>query len=88
MALYRDRELRVEEAITPIELEPHSQREWNVETIIGHFVDASWAYRFGPPAQDAIVVSLERDESSAPGSRDDLPGGPLSRGTAPRARVA
>ena len=68
VTLYRDRELRVEETITPIELEPHSQREWNVETIIGHFVDASWAYRFGLPAQDAIVVSLERDESSAPGS--------------------
>jgi beta-mannosidase len=27
--------------------------------MIGHFVDASWAYRFGPPAQDVIVASLE-----------------------------
>jgi beta-mannosidase len=28
--------------------------------MLGHFVDASWAYRFGPPAQDAIVATLER----------------------------
>jgi beta-mannosidase len=61
VALYRDGELRVGEAARTIELEPHSQGAWNVETIIGHFVDASWAYRFGPPAQDAIVVSLERN---------------------------
>ena len=27
---------------------------------LGRFVDAAWAYRFGPPAQDAIVASLER----------------------------
>jgi beta-mannosidase len=63
VALYRDGELRVGEAATAIELQPHSQGSWNVETIIGHFVDASWAYRFGPPAQDAIVVSLERDDA-------------------------
>jgi beta-mannosidase len=61
VALYRDRELRVEEAVTPLVLEPHSQCERDVEAMIGHFVDAAWAYRFGPPAQDAIVVSLERD---------------------------
>ncbi len=61
VALYRDHELLVGEAARAIELGPHGQGEWNVETIIGRFVDASWAYRFGPPAQDAIVVSLERD---------------------------
>ena len=33
-----------------MELEPHSQGEWNIETIVGRFVDAAWAYRFGPPA--------------------------------------
>ena len=46
--------------------QPHSQGEWNVETVIGHFVDAAWAYRFGPPAQDAIVVTLaQEDEEGA-----------------------
>jgi beta-mannosidase len=63
VALYRDHEHRVEEARLPVELEPHSQMEWNVETLIGHFMDVGWAYRFGPPAQDAIVASLECDDS-------------------------
>jgi len=67
--LYRDLELRVEEAVTAVELEPHGQREWNVESVIGHFVDASWAYRFGPPAQDSIVVSLERDGGDRDGTQ-------------------
>ena len=68
VTLYRDRELRVEDVITPVELEPHSQREWNIETIVGRFVDAAWAYRFGPPEQDAIVVGLERDAGLAVGA--------------------
>lgn len=51
----------------PVELQPHSQAEWNVETVIGHFVDAAWAYRFGPPAQDAIVVTLEEHENEGAG---------------------
>ncbi|HXB66349.1 MAG TPA: hypothetical protein VNV42_15885 [Solirubrobacteraceae bacterium] len=59
VALYRG-ELCVEQALAPVALPPHSQGEWNVESVIGRFVDAAWAYRFGPPAQDAIVVSLER----------------------------
>ncbi len=62
VALYRDGEQQVGEARVPVELQPHSQAEWNVETVIGHFVDAAWSYRFGPPAQDAIVVSLESGE--------------------------
>jgi beta-mannosidase len=43
VALYRDFELRVGEAATAIELDAHSQGAWNVETIVGHFVDASCA---------------------------------------------
>jgi beta-mannosidase len=63
VALYRDREQRVAQERVPVELDPHSQAEWNVETVVGHFLDASWAYRFGPPAQDAIVVSLSREDN-------------------------
>ena len=44
-----------------IDLPAHGQAQHDVEAVIGHFVDASWAYRFGPPAQDVIVASLERD---------------------------
>ncbi len=58
VAFYSGLERKVEEATTAVELAPHSQAAWNVETLIGRFADASWAYRFGPPAQDAIVLTL------------------------------
>jgi beta-mannosidase len=61
VSLYRDGEHRVEQANAAVELAAHGHGEWNVEAVIGRFVDAAWAYRFGPPAQDAIVVSLEQE---------------------------
>ena len=61
VALYRNGEQRIEQATEPIEVAPGETIERDLESLIGRFVDASWAYRFGPPAQDLIVVSLERD---------------------------
>jgi beta-mannosidase len=65
VALYRDGEHRVGEAHEVLELPAHGACERDVETLLGHFVDAAWAYRFGPPAHDLIVVSLEQEESDA-----------------------
>jgi len=60
MALYGDGERALEEVRLPLELAAHGAGEWDVEELLGRFVDASWAYRFGPPAQQAIALSLER----------------------------
>ena len=59
VSLYRDLETEVGSARERLDLPAHTTIERNVEALIGHFVDASWAYRFGPPAQDAIVVTLD-----------------------------
>jgi beta-mannosidase len=59
VALYRDRELLVEQAESDIEMAPHETCRWGVEALLGRFVDASWSYRFGPPGHDLIVCSLE-----------------------------
>ena len=61
VALYTDLELPVGGGEARLEVPPRGSEQHDIETVIGHFVDAAWAYRFGPPAQDAIVVSLERD---------------------------
>ena len=61
VALYRDLEQRVGAGEEPLRLDPHGGHQRGVEELIGHFADVSWAYRFGPPAQDVIVASLERD---------------------------
>jgi len=59
VALYRDYEARVGEVAEELELAPHGSLQRSVEGMIGRFVDAAWAYRFGRPEQDVIVVTLE-----------------------------
>jgi beta-mannosidase len=58
VALYRDGSARVAEAEIEVRLAGHETRRLSVEGVVGSFVDAAWAYRFGPPAQHAIVATL------------------------------
>jgi beta-mannosidase len=62
VALYRDLELQVDQAQREVIMPPHAVSGHNVEDILGRFVDVTWAYRFGAPAQDLIVLTLERHE--------------------------
>jgi beta-mannosidase len=48
----------VEAGAAELELGPHTVVETSVEGILGRFVDAGHAYRFGPPACDVIAVEL------------------------------
>ena len=61
VALYRDFEQRVGEAQDARARRPRRRSRVDVEALLGRFADVSWAYRFGPPAQDLIVASLERE---------------------------
>jgi beta-mannosidase len=65
VALYSDFEHRVGEVGEAVELAARGAYERDLEQLLGGFVDASWSYRFGPPAQDLIVVSLETQEGTA-----------------------
>jgi len=60
VSLFRNFEQQVGSAEVPLTLRPHVTVAHNLESLLGHFVDASWSYRFGPPAHDVIVASLER----------------------------
>ena len=60
VAMYTDLEQPVVGGTIDIEVPPHGSAQHDVEAIVGHWVDASWAYRFGPPPHDAIVATLER----------------------------
>jgi beta-mannosidase len=60
VSLYRDRETLVGEAEEAVQVPAHGIRSRGVEALLGRFVDVSWAYRFGPPAQDLVVLSLEQ----------------------------
>jgi len=67
VALYRDHEHAVADASRSLRLEPHSTATLGVEAVLGRFVDAAWAYRFGPPGHDVIAVSLESADASSAG---------------------
>ncbi len=84
ITLYRDRETKVLETTTPIHVPAHETLEADVETLLGHFADVSWAYRFGPAGHDVVVLSLEDPSTPGPnGLRSQsfrFPGrGPLHR---------
>jgi beta-mannosidase len=55
---YRDLEVPIGEATIDVELPAHGGCAHDVEALLGRFVDIGWAYRFGPPAQDLVVLSL------------------------------
>jgi beta-mannosidase len=63
VALYLEDRL-ADEAVAPVSLGAGEVLTRNVEALLGRFVDASWAYRFGPPASDVIVASLETDDGT------------------------
>lgn len=66
VALYRDREHRVADAVLALRLAAHETQEHDVEQMLGRFVDASWAYRFGAPVHDLLVVTLEDQHAGRP----------------------
>jgi beta-mannosidase len=78
VALYADGGRPVGEGRIDLDLDPHGGAEHDLETILGGFRDASWAYRFGPPAQDVVVAALEpREGGDGPTRRAfHLPLGP------------
>jgi beta-mannosidase len=66
IGMYRDLESVVDDIRLEVEVAPHASWTGNVEALLGHFVDASWSYRTGPPAQDLIVASLEGVDQTRP----------------------
>jgi beta-mannosidase len=66
IGLYRDLEIPVGEASRELGVGPHGLIADNLESLLGRFVDVNWAYRFGTPAQDVIVMSVEQDGDDGP----------------------
>jgi beta-mannosidase len=80
MALYRDLEVRMEEVSIELGLGPGETVRFGIEELLGRFVDASFAYRFGPPGHDLIVLSLESAEGELLSQACRFPvGRPLDR---------
>jgi beta-mannosidase len=65
VALYRD-DVEVARAEEEINVAGHTSMYRSVESMLGRFVDAAWAYRFGPPAASVIVATLMGSDETRP----------------------
>ncbi|MGH9557606.1 MAG: glycosyl hydrolase 2 galactose-binding domain-containing protein [Bryobacteraceae bacterium] len=66
VALYRLGEQKVAGAEKKMAIPPRETTMVGVEQMLGRFVDASYAYRFGPPGHDLIVSSLHTHSGGIP----------------------
>jgi beta-mannosidase len=62
-----------------ITLAPHSSWTGDVETIIGHWADVGYTYRFGPPGHDLVTAELRSKSGEMLGTARRFP---LGRGAA------
>lgn len=60
VAVFADRPEPLAEAVEELRLDARTTVSHDLETMLGRFVDASWAYRFGPPAA-AVAATLVAD---------------------------
>lgn len=60
--LYRHGEVLVREAKRAVSVEARGASAFDAEEILGGFVDATYAFRFGPPAHDLVVATLTTAE--------------------------
>ena len=89
--LLRDDGSVIESAEEAWTLEPHGHRVLGVESLLGRFADASYAYRFGPPPHAAVRARLvtasgvERELAVRPASASTVEGSPrpIDRRSAP-----
>ena len=58
IALYRNCEQQIATAEIRLLVEARQTASRGIEELLGRFADASYAYRFGPPAHDVIVATL------------------------------
>ena len=59
VALYRHGHTCIHDLSVPVTVAARGRVDLSVDQLIGHFLDTSYAYRFGPPAQDVIFATLD-----------------------------
>jgi beta-mannosidase len=66
----------IAEGRAPVTLGAHGAARHAVEALIGRFADASYAYRFGPPAHDTVVATLRGPDGELLSQAVHFPTGP------------
>jgi beta-mannosidase len=76
VALLADGRHAIAEAAADLAVAPHGAEARNVEALLGRFADAAYAYRFGPPAHDAVVATLLAADGTVLAQATHFPAGP------------
>jgi beta-mannosidase len=58
LTLYQHGEVQIAQGRCPVEVPARGHLTVNASTLFDHFVDFSYAYRFGPPSHDVAVAAL------------------------------
>ena len=66
VALYQSGKRRIAESCTAAAIGSHKTQTYHLEQILGRFIDASYAYRFGPSGHDLVAVSLYNSHTDIP----------------------
>ena len=62
LVLYQQDEVVTARGRCQLSLAPRTRRRLSLITVLGHFMDVGWAYRFGPPAVSLVVARLHLPE--------------------------
>lgn len=65
-ALYRRGEQQVAQAEQSVTIPAHGALTFGLEQLLGRFVDAACAFRFGPPGHDVVAASLHSVRGEPP----------------------
>jgi beta-mannosidase len=65
VAFYHGGEVLVDQVAADVDVPAHGHWERDVEGLLGRFVDASYAYRFGPLTHEVCVVTLRSTAGDA-----------------------
>jgi len=74
--LYSPSGLRSDEASAPVEVPARGSLALDAGSLFDGFRDIGYAYRYGPPAYDAVVATLADTAGEVVGEVVHLPGGP------------
>jgi beta-mannosidase len=76
VALLADGAHAIAEAAEPVHVAAHGALTRNAEAVLGRFADASYAYRFGPPAHDTVIATLRASDGTPIAQAMHFPTGP------------
>lgn len=79
VVLYQHDEVEIARVRLPLHLAPRARRRLGLAALLGRFMDAGWAYRFGPTAVTLAVAQLHLAKGRSPAPACWFAPGALSR---------